>query len=100
MAVRGGVDGGVLSPTSDDSSSELLVQKVVDVICAMDGRHILLKPPYPRRDRQMEIQTDRWMNGQTDRQMDNWTDGRIDGCTDGQTDRQRRTNGWMDGWTG
>ena len=60
-AERGGA--GVLSSTSDDSSSEILVQKV-DVICVMDERHFLLKPPPP---------------GRMDGQMDGQTDGRTDG---------------------
>ena len=50
--------------TSVDSSSELLNQTVVDVICAMDGRHILLKPP------PLEERTDRQMNKQTYRRTD------------------------------
>ena len=79
----------MLLSTSDDSSSEILVQKVNDVICAMDRRPILLKPPPPGwTDRQMDRQTERWMDRQMDGQTDRQTDRRTDGWTKGQTDSQ------------
>ena len=79
--LKGGGEG-VLSSTSDDSSLEILFQKV-DVICVMDKRHFILKPlPLGQ------------MDGQTDGRMD----GRIDRQTDGRTGRWMDRDGWMDGW--
>ena len=57
----------MLSSTSDDSSLEILVQKVDDVICAMDRRQILLKPT-PHRC--MDGQAYKWMDRQTNKQTD------------------------------
>ena len=63
----------MLSSTRDDSSLEILVQKVDDVICAIDRK----------TDGRMERDSkDGQMDGQ--RQMDEWTG------------RQRQTCGWTD----
>ena len=76
----------MLSSANDDFSLEILVQKVDDVICAIDQRHLLLKPPPPgRKDRQTDRQTDRQRDGQRH--------------TDGRTDGQRQTDGQTDRWT-
>ena len=69
----------MLSSTSDDSSSELLVQKVVDVICAMNRRPL---PPEGQTDGHTDGQMDEWTDRQTDGRMDRWTEGQMDRWTE------------------